>query len=245
MKKVTPVAGAITAGSVAAAAAPEGVAADVASITNDYKPAEPGVTRDNAKPGQEHNFGLRRRKAATKAARQRILETRREVAALDGAGLDAGTEAGRNIPDAIAGGIRVNSGTVEAAGQTLMSRITALFGAGVDVPVRMNPNDAAPTSLAVPPANPLSSVRGGNVTVHVQTGSGDPNEIARQVSKQVAQSSREALRGASCRRLSGTTRGRSGFGCGRRLPLIWLKMGRLNGPDYRTSKATAPKAASV
>lgn len=175
------------------------IAGSIAIIANDHKPAEPGVTRENAKPGQEHDFGLRRRKAATEAARQRILQTRREVEALDGVGLDAGTDAGRAIPDAIAGGIRANSGKVEAAGQTLMSRIKALFGVGVDVPVRMAPSGAAPspaTSPAVPPPKQSSAPPVINNRVTLNGVSGNANDIADAVSKAVAEKTRMALRGS-------------------------------------------------
>lgn len=177
------------------------IAGSIAIIANDHKPAEPGVTRENAKPGQEHDFGLRRRKAATEAARQRILQTRREVEALDGVGLDAGTDAGRAIPDAIAGGIRANSGKVEAASQSLMSRIKSLFGVGVDVPVRMAPSGAAPspaTSPAVPPPNKQSAapVVNNHNTVSITGVTGNASEIADAVSKSIAEKTSLAVRGA-------------------------------------------------
>lgn len=183
--------GGVTAvGSVAAGA----IVGGAAIIVNDHKPAEPGVTRENAKPGQEHDFGLNRRKAATEAARQRILETRRQIEAIDG----AGTDAGRNIPEAISSGITANAPKVEAASRGIMERIKALLGAGVDVPVRVTPS-GTPASPAVPAPKStdakVSSVRGGNVSVVVNTGSGDANEIASAVSQKVAESAREAMRG--------------------------------------------------
>jgi hypothetical protein len=155
-----------------------------------------GVTKATAAPGQEHDEHLNRRKAATEAARQRILETRRQIDAIDGAGLDAGTDAGRNIPEAISSGITANGPKVEAASRGVMQRLMSIFGAGVDVPVRVSPSGVS-TSPAVPPAaapNKTSSFAPSirnNITV---TAGSDPQAIASAISKQVGEKTAEVLR---------------------------------------------------
>jgi hypothetical protein len=190
--------GGVTVAGLAGAAA---VAAGIATIIADHKPAAAGVTKATAAPGQEHDEHLRRRRAATEAARQRILQTRREIETIDGAGIDAGTDAGRAIPEAISSGITANGPKVEAAARGVLDRIRALFGAGVDVPVRVMPSGvpaspAAPSS-ALPAPNRQSSLAPSirnNVTIN--TGSGDPREIAAAVSRAVGEKTAESLRGA-------------------------------------------------
>ncbi|WP_066717358.1 MULTISPECIES: phage tail tape measure protein [Hyphomicrobiales] len=190
--------GGVTVAGVAGAAA---LAAGIATIIANHKTAAAGVTRENAAPGQEHDWGQRRRRDANEAARQRILQTRREIEAIDGVGIDAGTDAGRAIPEAISSGITANGPKVEAAARGVLDRIRSLFGAGVDVPVRVMPSGvpaspAAPSS-ALPAPNRQSSVAPSirnNVTIN--TGSGDPREIAAAVSRAVGEKTAESLRGA-------------------------------------------------
>ncbi len=186
--------GATLTGSVAAGT----IAAATAIIINDHKPAQPGVTKSNALPGQEHDDAQRRRKAFNAAQHQRFLEERRQLGAIPEQGETAGTDAGTRLGSGMAAGMRAQRGVVEAEAGGVYNFIKGLFGKGVDVPVRLNPN-GVPSSPAVPAPKStdakVSSVRGGNVSVVVNTGSGDPNEIANAVSRKVAESAREAMRG--------------------------------------------------
>ncbi len=194
-------AGGIAAGVTAAGALAAGaVAAGVAIIMQDHKPAG-AVTKANALPGQEHDDAQRRRRAANEAARQRILETRRQVEGLPEAGEEAGTEAGNKAAAGVAAGITANGPKVDAAARSLWSTFIRHFGAGIDVPVRVTPG-AGPASPAIPPAAaaPVSgktaSVGRINNNLTINTGSGDPNQIASAVSRAVGEKTAEALRAA-------------------------------------------------
>lgn len=195
LKKLGPVAGAITAGGVAAAAGAAAIAGSIAIIVNDHKPAEPGVTKATALPGQEHDDAQRRRKAFNAAQRERFLEERRQLGVIADQGEAAGTSAGTRLGSGMAEGLRAQRGIVEAEAHSVMGRIKSLFGIGVDVPVRMSPSGAAP-SPAVPPPKQSSAPPVINNRVTINGVSGSASEIADAVSKAVAEKTRLAIRGA-------------------------------------------------
>lgn len=90
-KKVSKLPSLLGAGLVAGGVA--AVAVGAAVIINDYKPAEPGVTIDNAKPGQEHDTGQRKRKSVNELYRQRMEDFKK----IHGDGTDP-TEGSPYIP---------------------------------------------------------------------------------------------------------------------------------------------------
>ncbi|PZU95579.1 MAG: phage tail tape measure protein [Chelatococcus sp.] len=143
---------------------------------------------DGVAPGEVHNKGQEQRRNSNAAIRQQFLEERGKLGAMGG-------EAGAMAADGIATGITENSAKIDAATQTIWSRIKALFGSGVDVPVKVNPA-GSPAAPAAPAPNKTSSYRGGNITVQMNGVTGDANEIAEAVSKKVATATEQSLRGA-------------------------------------------------
>ncbi|WP_336810839.1 phage tail tape measure protein [Bosea sp. MMO-172] len=149
---------------------------------------------ENVAPGEVHNQGQNRRKSGNAMMREQFLEERRRLGILPEQGDAAGTQAGTNAADGIAGGIANNAGKIDAAASSIWSKIKAIFGAGVDVPIRPS---VSPANPATPGANKQSSVAPViHNSVRIKTPSGDPNEIASAVSRAIGERTAESLRGA-------------------------------------------------
>ena len=150
---------------------------------------------ENVSPTGTHNAGQFQRRAANDRIREQFLEERRRLGILPDQGDAAGTQAGTNASDGIATGMASNAGKIEAASQSIFSKIRSLFGAGVDVPIRPSVSPAAP---AVPGTAGKSSSAAPVIhnQIRVKTASADPNEIAAAVSRKVGEATSESLRGA-------------------------------------------------
>ncbi|WP_324134058.1 phage tail tape measure protein [Bosea sp. (in: a-proteobacteria)] len=94
---------AAVAAGIAAGVGAAAVAGAAAIIVQDYKPAGAGVTIDNAKPGQEHDAGQRKRKSVNELYRQRMEEFKK----VHGDGSDP-TEGSPYIP-------RIDSSSIDDA----------------------------------------------------------------------------------------------------------------------------------
>jgi len=145
-------------------------------------------------PGEVHNKGREKAQRSRAKMQEHFLEERGRLGIIPQEGAQAGAQAGTNLGDGIASGITATGPKAEGAARSIMSTIRSLFGAGVDVPVRVNSPAITP-----PAANKQSSapqIRGGNISVVVHGAGGDPNEIAEKVSRQVGEKTAESLRGA-------------------------------------------------
>ncbi|MEZ2407319.1 phage tail tape measure protein [Bosea sp. RCC_152_1] len=149
---------------------------------------------ENVAPGEAHNQGQNRRRAGNAMIREQFLEERRRLGILPDQGDAAGTQAGTNAADGIAGGISSNSGKIDAAAQSIWSKLKSIFGAGVDVPIRPSVSPANPMPPAA--ANKTSAAPVIHNSIRVKTASADPNEIAAAVSRKIGEATSESLRGS-------------------------------------------------
>ncbi|MGO4677526.1 phage tail tape measure protein [Bosea sp. 2YAB26] len=116
-KSVPAVAAGVTAAGAASVAA---IAAGAAIIVNDYKPAVPGVTKENAKPGQEHDDARSRRRAFHEQLR---AETQAVKATVEGP-VTATLEGSANVNVSV----KVDGGTVTGMSSTSSGNVKASVG---------------------------------------------------------------------------------------------------------------------
>ncbi|GAU85181.1 phage tail tape measure protein [Bosea sp. BIWAKO-01] len=116
-KSVPAVAAGVTAAGVASVAA---IAAGAAIIVNDYKPAAPGVTKENAAPGQAHDDVRSRRRAFHEKLR---AETQAVKATVEGP-VTATLEGQANVNVSV----KVDGGTVTGMSSTSSGNVKASVG---------------------------------------------------------------------------------------------------------------------